>query len=321
MNLFIDTNIFLSFYHFSSDDLEEIQKLSVLLDKKDVVLWLPEQVKDEFSRNRESRLGDALRKLKEQLGKAQFPQICKEYDEYEEIRKLQSETQEKLTSLINKVNEDVFSRTLKADEQITRLFSKARIDMPSDDIIRRAELRVRVGNPPGKDGSLGDAINWETLLESVEDEEDLYIITDDKDFYSVLDNHKIKDYLFDEWKDKKQAKVYCFQRLSQFFSKYYPQIKLATELEKQLSIRDLEESVSFWHTHRAIENLQDYEEFDEQQVNQIVEAFVRNPQISRIRCDEDVYNFYQNICNRYIAIINPESLARIEKLLQECDDE
>jgi len=321
MNLFIDTNIFLSFYHFSSDDLEEIQKLSVLLDKKDVVLWLPEQVKDEFSRNRESRLGDALRKLKEQQGKAQFPQICKEYDEYEEIRKLQSETQEKLTSLINKVNEDVFRRTLKADEQITRLFSKARIDMPSDDIIRRAELRVRVGNPPGKDGSLGDAINWETLLENIEDEEDLYIITDDKDFYSVLDNHKIKDYLFDEWKDKKQAKVYCFQRLSQFFSKYYPQIKLATELEKQLSIRDLEESVSFWHTHRAIENLQGYEEFDEQQVNQIVEAFVSNPQISRIRCDEDVYSFYQNVCNRYIAIINPESLARIEKLLQECDDE
>ena len=52
MNLFIDTNIFLSFFHFTKDDLEEIRKLEVLIDKKEVVLWLPEQVQDEFHRNR-----------------------------------------------------------------------------------------------------------------------------------------------------------------------------------------------------------------------------------------------------------------------------
>jgi hypothetical protein len=31
--LFIDTNIFLSFYHLSGEDLEELNKLAVLIEK------------------------------------------------------------------------------------------------------------------------------------------------------------------------------------------------------------------------------------------------------------------------------------------------
>ncbi len=40
MKPFIDTNIFLSFYHLTSEDLEELRKLSVLLDQKEVTLYL-----------------------------------------------------------------------------------------------------------------------------------------------------------------------------------------------------------------------------------------------------------------------------------------
>ncbi len=49
MNIFIDTNIFLSFFHFSSDDLEELKKLAVFLRRGKVRLWLPEQVVRNFS--------------------------------------------------------------------------------------------------------------------------------------------------------------------------------------------------------------------------------------------------------------------------------
>ena len=42
MYLFIDTNIFLSFYHFTKEDLEELKKLGVLLKQKKVILYLPE---------------------------------------------------------------------------------------------------------------------------------------------------------------------------------------------------------------------------------------------------------------------------------------
>jgi len=165
LNLFIDTNVFLSFFHLSSDDLEEIHKLAVLIEKGDVILWLPEQVKDEFKRNRESRVFDAIKKLKEQKTKAQFPQICKDYEEYVEIRELHTEYLKKLAILINKVTTGVSERSLKADEQITKLFDSANIISTSSTLICSAKTRVEIGNPPGKNGSLGDAINWECLLE------------------------------------------------------------------------------------------------------------------------------------------------------------
>lgn len=34
MNIFTDTNIWLSFYQFSSDDFEELRKPGVLIDKR-----------------------------------------------------------------------------------------------------------------------------------------------------------------------------------------------------------------------------------------------------------------------------------------------
>ena len=60
MNIFIDTNVYLSFYHLSSDDLEELKKLVVLAREGKVVLLLPEQVIDEFRRNRAANLRSVL---------------------------------------------------------------------------------------------------------------------------------------------------------------------------------------------------------------------------------------------------------------------
>jgi hypothetical protein len=42
MHLFIDTNILLSFYHFANDDLEELEKLIVLVKEKKVMLYIPQ---------------------------------------------------------------------------------------------------------------------------------------------------------------------------------------------------------------------------------------------------------------------------------------
>jgi len=60
MDIFLDTNVFLSFYHFSSDDLEELKKLAVLAREGQVTLHLPEQVINEFRRNRANKIADAV---------------------------------------------------------------------------------------------------------------------------------------------------------------------------------------------------------------------------------------------------------------------
>lgn len=86
VNIFIDTNILLTFFHFSNDDLEELRKLIAVISMPENRLFYTSQVLDEFNRNRENKIADALKKFKEKKLENQFPQICKEYPEYEEMR-------------------------------------------------------------------------------------------------------------------------------------------------------------------------------------------------------------------------------------------
>ena len=91
MNLFIDTNIYLSFYHFTSDDLSELGKLALLIVEKKLVLIVTNQVIDEFQRNREVKIASALTQFKEQKLNLQFPQLSKDYEEYKILREIQKE--------------------------------------------------------------------------------------------------------------------------------------------------------------------------------------------------------------------------------------
>ena len=61
LNLYLDANIYLSFYHYSEDDIDELDKLLVLLEEKKVILYLPEQTRNEFLRNRENKIADAMK--------------------------------------------------------------------------------------------------------------------------------------------------------------------------------------------------------------------------------------------------------------------
>lgn len=320
MNLFIDTNIFLSFYHLASDDLEELHKLTVLLEKDEIILWLPSQVQDEFKRNRENKIQDSVKKLEEHKKKPQFPQMCKDYGEYSEIRSLQTEYEQKMSSLIQKVKNDITQQTLKADMRILELFEKARVIHTTPELIEKAKFRMDVRNPPGKDGSLGDAINWEGLLQSLSQGEKLHFIADDKDYYSVLDENKLKDFLIDEWHCKKGSEIVFYRRLSQFFREHFPNIRLAIEAEKEISIRNLIDSRGFPSTHGAISKLLRYTEFNESQVNQLAQAAIDNSQVNWIICDPDVYEFYESLLQLNQHRLEEELKEKLTKLLRRCED-
>lgn len=319
MNLFIDTNVFLSFFHLSSDDLEELNKLTVLIEKGELTLWLPEQVDDEFSRNRENKLSDSMKRLAEQKKKPQFPQVCKDYVEYDEIRELQDQFGQKLSALVDKVAKDVSERTLKADHKISELFDKAEFIETSDLLLAKAKRRIDVGNPPGKNGSLGDAINWEALLENIPDSEDLYLVADDKDYYSLLDEQYPKDFLIDEWDRKKSSNVFFYRRLSQFFKEHYPDIKLASELEKELAIRSLAESCSFAATHAAVAKLSTYTEFTQAQVSELVEPALTNNQVNWIIGDPDVKEFFLALVNSHGGLMKNDERSQLESELHARD--
>src|SRR4051794_15325601 len=122
MNLFIDTNVFLAFYHFSKDDLEELKKLVALVKGKGVDLYLPAQVRDEFFRNREVKIADAMKRLRETKFKFAFPQFAKTYESYEALRKLLQKADKAHSELIDTLTGDALSMDLHADDVIDSLF-------------------------------------------------------------------------------------------------------------------------------------------------------------------------------------------------------
>tara|TARA_R110001583_G_scaffold82363_1_gene218576 strand:+ start:2837 stop:3814 length:978 start_codon:yes stop_codon:yes gene_type:complete len=320
-NLFIDTNVFLSFYHLSNDDLEEIHKLAVLIKKKEIRLWLTEQVEDEFSRNREVKVHDAIKKLKDHKIKGAFPQFCKDYDEYGELKELQSAYGKTHSKLLKKITEDALSSKFKADEKITELFKSSKRIETSKEILKYARLRLDIGNPPGKNGSLGDAINWEALILTLPEKEELHFVADDKDYYSVLDENLPKEFLVKEWSHEKESEVIFYRRLSQFFKANYPDIKLASELEKEIEIKALSKSSNFVRTHGVIDRLSKFDEFSTTQVNQLIEACLQNDQVNWIFSDDDVYEFYTELVKNNKKIISSDLLESMEKMIAEYAEE
>jgi len=317
MLIFIDTNIFLSFYHFSNDDLEELAKLSVLLEKDEVVLYLPEQIIHEFQRNRDNKIADALKQFSAQKLDFRFPQFLKEYEEFENLRELQRYYSKVHAKLYEKAIEDIQARNLKADKVIQDLFDKGLIWKIDDEVLELARTRIEVGNPPGKKGSLGDALNWEVLLRIFPGEDDLYFISDDKDYFSQINSNLFNPFLLQEWQSKKGSKIICYKSLSGFFKDHFPTITLASEIEKDLRIQQLANSSSFTKTHSIISKLNNYPEFTIAQVNALVDGGSVNSQVYWIINDLDVKSFFQKIIKGKEAEIKPESLAGLFSYLEE----
>jgi hypothetical protein len=86
LHLYIDANVYLSLYHFATDDLEQINKLSALIKESVIKLYVPAQTLDEVNRNRASVISDALKKLRELRVGEGFPQLARDYEAYPAMR-------------------------------------------------------------------------------------------------------------------------------------------------------------------------------------------------------------------------------------------
>lgn len=298
IHLFIDTNVYLKFYHYSNDDLEELNKLQVLLDNNKLELHLPEQVINEFQRNRDTKLADALKTFNSSKLDIQFPQFCKGYKEFESLKKLIRDFNHEKQTLLKNIMLAIENENLKADKIINLLFSKSNVINTTKELVNDAKLRYDLGNPPGKNKSYGDAMNWESLLQAVENGNDLYFIADDKDYFSEIDNSKFNTFLTKEWNNKKGSIIKFYKTLSDFFKDVFPEIKLATELEKDLLINNLEGAGSFYSARSTLQKLYKFDTFSTEQVNQIISSSLENTQIFWISDDEDINEMLYTIADK-----------------------
>src|SRR5437870_701291 len=113
--LFIDTNVFLSFFHFAKDDLEELKKLSALLRRSELTLLLPTQVVDEFWRNRDNKIADLLTRVRDNEVRRNYPRLFHEYPEFAKLNTHADEVEKLQTELMRKAEGDAIGRKFAAD--------------------------------------------------------------------------------------------------------------------------------------------------------------------------------------------------------------
>jgi PIN domain len=295
MHVFIDTNILLNFFHFSKDQLHALTNVFASHEHGAATVHLTQQVRDEFKRNREGKIKDALKRFSDNKFAAQLPSFMKSYEEYEAIQKLSGQIRELVISLTSKVNADIAASKLEADALISDIFSRSRIIETTPDVFATANMRVGVGNPPGKNGSLGDAINWTLLLENVPDHEPIHIISADGDYFSVIDENAPHPFLQDEWKARKQSSMHVYRTLDAFLKKHFDGVAFPFNREKDALIDDLASSGSYATTHHTVAELEAFSYFSLEEVERVLDAVIKNSQVGGVVGDDDVSDFISRI--------------------------
>ena len=316
MHVFSDTNVLLNVFHFTKEDIDALNDVFASHEHGAAKVHLTEQVCDEFYRNRESKIKDALKKFKDVRFTAQLPAFMKQYEEYEQIRQKSAELQELAKNISQRADADVVSESLLADVLIEDIFTKSHPIPTTQELFVKAHTRVSLGNPPGKNGSFGDAVNWIALLEAVPDGEHLHVISEDGDYYSVIDENRPHPYLKVEWKKKKKAELFVYRTLSSFLKEHFDGVAFSYDKNKEALIESLADAGSFAVTHNLIAKLEQFGYFSLEEVQRILAAALTNDQFGWISTDNDVYAFLKRVAvPRMATLVDDEQVEFLQKML------
>jgi predicted nucleic acid-binding protein len=295
VHVFIDTNIFLSFFAYTNDDIEELKKLVGLIKNDKIDLYLTDHACREFGRNRESKILQALG----EFGKFSLPglpRLMTHYAEGKAFARAAKDIKKIHGDLVARVKADALAEVFPADELFAAIMNAEKPIIETEKDLLRAQRRTERSDPPGKSGSLGDRLNWELLLSNAPDGTDMHVISKDGDFASSIDATKPHPVLLKEWKRENGGVLHLHNGLGAFISAHFPDIKLAADIEKRDAINSLVNSGSFSTTHRAIEKLEPFVELlAAPEIDELVDGALKNQQVSWIGTDADVQAFFAKI--------------------------
>ncbi|KCZ50927.1 PIN domain-containing protein [Hyphomonas pacifica] len=295
VHVFVDTNIFLTFFHYSQEDLDSLNNVFASHEHGAATVYLTEQVVNEFLRNREAKIADALKRFEDSISSIQLPAFLKGYAEFSSLKNTSTTMKQLKKAVLEKVQADIAASSLPADLLISSIIKNAAVINISDDAYSAAKKSVQLGNPPGKNGSLGDAVNWQLLLSKVPDGEDIHIISEDGDYFSKLDLQAPHPFLAEKWKEAKKSNLHVYRSISKFLKVHFDGTAFSFDKNKEELIEKLRKSGSFATTHSTISKLEDYSYFSLPEVTKLLDAIVNNPQVNWIWSDADVWNFYKRV--------------------------
>lgn len=226
--LFIDTNILLDFYRAKNDhSFTLLQRIDDLIPQ----IITTYQVEMEFKKNRQTVILATMKDLKK-LDTISPPSFLKESQTVQGIASRIDEVSKRLNKLRTRLTNALHNPTQKDPVYQTsqRLFTSTSpfiLNRQNTDNYRRrnavrraAVKRFALGYPPRKqnDTSIGDAVNWEWIIEcATPGKRDVVIVSRDSDYGVTIDRDSyINDWLLTEFRSRvsAQGKVQLTGRLS-----------------------------------------------------------------------------------------------------------
>lgn len=300
LHIYIDTSVFVRFYSYSSDALNEVEKLSALIVSDQVCSYTTDQTIDELYRNRDAEIAEAMKRVEGLPVSVELPRFAQELEEAKGLTSAMKQVKGAKNALVSKIRETLHSDSLKADSIIQEIFDGSTLIKRSRAIIEKAEYRVKVGNPPGKGSGIGDQINWECLLEEVPEGTELHLISLDGDYSAKGEKGRVSHFLSREWKKSKGAEITLYQGLGEFTKKHFPDIKVPSDAIKLSAIKKLTKAGTFSTTHEQIAILEGvYGDLNANDAIVLLKAMTDNSQIYGIATDTDVKAFYEKLYERF----------------------
>jgi len=305
LHVFIDTNLFLSLYAFTDDNIEELRKLVELIKAGQLSITVTPTVNQEFYRNRDKKLSESMQQLEKFSMTVGIPRFMDHYPEAKELREALFRAKEIRNSLMEKATAEMVGLELAADELFIEIRDLSKVLAITPEVESAARKRMELGNPPGKPDSLGDRLNWEFLLKHIPSKTDLHVVSKDKDYASPLANNVPNSYLAMEWSIKKSATLHLYSDIRSFTKKHFPDIKISADASKILAIKQLIDSNSFASTHSAIAKIAPlFPAIDKDDAKRLFLALINNPEINLISGDQDVKDLYENLLASFFDVLS-----------------
>jgi len=250
--IFIDTNILLDFYRIRKSDIS-LKYLEEIETHKEILI-LTTQVEMEFRKNRQTVILEAFGEVnKLSFNGLNVPTVLFDAKPVEMIKKAQgqiSNQQKKIKDRIEKLlqspgTQDKVFQTLQRVFKTESEFNLNRENRKRFAIRKLALKRFGLGYPPRKkgDNSIGDAINWEWIIDCASrTDKHIIIVTRDSD-YGVIHGDKsfLNDWLQIEFRERisQKRKIILTDRLSKAFK--LVQIPVSQEMidEEQKIIKEI----------------------------------------------------------------------------------
>lgn len=250
LKVMVDANVYLRFYEQKSSGFKKL--LESIAELKTHV-FVTQQIVDEVLRN---KLEIAIRSIKGvsqsfKIKEATFPEGFKDKSILawnEAIRELRGKEEE-----LDKLADKLIMAVAQSDDTVSvtlqKLFEGAQV--PSETQISRADLRKKLGNPPGKKTDpIGDQLTWEQLLDSVSSSDQVFIVSYDQDFFEKNgDKLFLNPYLVRDLKAKgvSESNIFVFDKLVDALKEIKKTVELSGGFPAEKEIRGIknEESVPY----------------------------------------------------------------------------